>query len=1646
MKTLIIALLFFVNQIVIGQTLSVITSSATASVTENNVSAITVTATDDDPAEVLVYSISGGIDATMFSIDANFGVLTFNTPPNFENPTDNNTDNEYELSVQVIGNDFLAATQNILITVTNLNESPTDIALSATSINENVAANAPVGTFTTTDVDASNTFTYTLVSGTGDTDNATFSIVGNTLHIVNSPNYEVDNSFSIRIRSTDQGSLWFEKTFVITVTNLNESPTDIALSATSINENVPANAPVGTFTTTDVDAANTFTYTLVSGTGDTDNATFSIVGNTLHIVNSPNYEVDNSFSIRIRSTDQGSLPFEKAFTIIINDVNEAPTNLTISKSSINENVPANSLIGVFSTTDVDAGSTFIYALASGAGNADNAFVSINDNDLYINDSPNFESKDTFNIRIRTTDQGGIWFEKAFIITINDVNDKPTNILLSATTINENVSANASVGTLSSTDPDAGNTFTYSIVSGAGGTDNASFTVAGSTLRIVASPDFETQSSYNIRIRTTDQDSAFYEEAFSITIFDLNEAPIANNVSISGNTTVCKTLTGSYTYSDPENNPQSVSTFKWYWASTLSGAKTVISGAVSSTYTLTTNEYNKYIFFEVTPKASDGVAVGTPVISAASTIVTDLLPTVAIYSSSPSFCDGKSVNLTFTFAKGTPPFNLTYTNGTQNYFITSNETNHYVTITKGGTYKGVTLTDNLNCPVTNLPSTVSVTLNPLPVVKISGLNTAYNVNNSPVVMTGTPIGGAFSGNGVVPASKTFHPSIAGVDGSPHAIVYQYTTPSTGCSNTDTVKVTIKDANAFIDGFRSQNKYCNFDAPFIISGANNVAAVGSFSITGGVGIVDNHNNTATITPVTLGQGTFTVTYTYTNASVQLSVTRTFSVETLVDANIINLSESVYCSNVPNIKLTGTYNSGITKKGIFSGNGIVKTSDSLFYFKPSEATAGTSFVRYSYTTNYGCKTADSVQVTVATKPASLFEVSNKCWNNDITVYNNQSSPVGSITNSYWNFGDYQATEIDNNSTLTNPTHKYLSPGNKTVKLVSVTNMGCRDTVLNTFYLGSIPSLDFTWNTECFNYETPVNFTSSVSSIDAIGTYSWEISGSAINTVNYVTPNCMHSFGSAGDFRVKLLIKTIANCENSIQKQIRLKPTFSLKDGSYSNDFENGKDFWFENENTSNKWMFGLPSGTTIKSTYSGVNSFYTSLGGPSNQQLIVSSPCFNFTQTGKPFIEMWINSNNPKDTEGAVLQYQLENTTNWHTLGSLASGINWYNSNSIASSPGNQSFGWSGATNGWIPTRHSLDELIGNNNVRFQVVYATNASVTGRDGFAFDNVFIGQRNKTIMLEHFANNSSTESNLSNSKVSELLGQAPSDIVSLQYHTSFPGVDSLNSNNKSDPSARVLYYGVENIPTGYLNGGAEAKYVYDFSSTTPNISDINFLAMRDAEYKLNITVENVNSVISGSVKIEALKNISQRQTMVYIAIAEDIAIQSGANQIMYFNVLKKFLPTAAGTPLNIALAQDQSVTFPFSWASSKIYNFDRLWVIAFIQDELTREIYQVASSNPQYYTAILPFQSKTSNDFIDMKVYPNPASDLLFVSFDKELAAESVVQLIDNYGRMVKNTKVFAHISALEMSISDLPEGIYFVRLIQKGAYSRAAKVLVMH
>jgi hypothetical protein len=552
--------------------------------------------TDPDTVSTFTNTLvpgTGSDDNGAFQIVAN--ELRTNTPLDFE------TKSSYAIRVRTTDQGGLSFERTFVIAVTDIHEAPTALSLSSTEVAENVATGTGIGTFASTDPDAANTFTYSLVSGTGSTDNGSFTIVGNELRTNTTLDFETKSSYSIRVRTADQTGLSFERQFTISVADVNEVVTALSLSSTGVAENVAGGSVIGAFSSTDPDAGNSFLYDFVTGTGATDNEAFTIVGNELRTNVPLDLEAKSSYSIRVRTTDQGGLTFEQTFTITVTNVNETPTALLLSTNTIAENVATGTGIGVFTTTDPDAANTFSYSLVSGTGSTDNASFTIVGNGLRTNAALNFETKSSFSIRVRTTDQGGLSFEQAFTITVTNVNESPTALNLSSTNIAENVATGTSIGTLASADPDTGNTFTYSLVSGTGATDNASFTIVSNELRTNTTLDFETKASYSIRVRTTDQGGLSFEQTFTITVTNVNETPTA--LLLSTNTIAENVATGTGIGVFTTTDPDAANTFSY---SLVSGT----GSTDNASFTIVSNELRTNTPLDFETKSSYSIRVRT----------------------------------------------------------------------------------------------------------------------------------------------------------------------------------------------------------------------------------------------------------------------------------------------------------------------------------------------------------------------------------------------------------------------------------------------------------------------------------------------------------------------------------------------------------------------------------------------------------------------------------------------------------------------------------------------------------------------------------------------------------------------------------------------------------------------------------------------------------------------------------------------------------------------------------------------------------------------------------------------------------------------------------------------------------------------------
>jgi hypothetical protein len=228
-----------------------------------------------------------------------------------------------------------AGGQDVFLAKYTVNHGPTDISLSNSSVAEGLPAGTTAGTLSSTDADLpDDTHTYSLASGSGDADNASFTITGNQLQTNAVFDYEAKNSYSIRVRTTDAGGLWYEGTFTIAVTYVpsatvafreasgsalessGDVPLELRLSlAQPVTVTVPISVVSGTATPgTDFELPTTVTFA-----ANTDTATLWV-----HLYNDASYESARTVVIALGSPTNAVLGSPATFTLTIQDDDPPP--------------------------------------------------------------------------------------------------------------------------------------------------------------------------------------------------------------------------------------------------------------------------------------------------------------------------------------------------------------------------------------------------------------------------------------------------------------------------------------------------------------------------------------------------------------------------------------------------------------------------------------------------------------------------------------------------------------------------------------------------------------------------------------------------------------------------------------------------------------------------------------------------------------------------------------------------------------------------------------------------------------------------------------------------------------------------------------------------------------------------------------------------------------------------------------------------------------------------------------------------------------------------------------------------------------------------------------------------------------------------
>ena len=503
-----------------------------------------VDATDPDDRN-LTYSLIG-TDARHFDIATSTGQILTKSELDYES-----SKKSYTVIVQVTdGRDVEGAADSVIddtievtINILDVNEAPEITGHSSRDWPENVTGT--IATYTAVDPESA-TITWS-VDGA---DKSHFGITeGGALSINTVADYEDpvdvgrDNAYQIVVlATTDDGGAIGRHDVTVNVTNVNEAPVVTGVSAVDYPEN--STSTVENYRATDPDGATT---TFSWSTSGTHGSAFNVEDGVLTFKSPPDYENQQSYTVRVQANDGGTTGHFD-ITVNITNVEEAGT-VTLSKSQPRVESPLNATlrdpdgsVSEVTWTWESATSTDSWATISGATSTsytpDEADVG-----KFIRATASYTDPEGSGKLASGTSANQV-LEKLVINVAPEYRSSETR------EVPENSQPNSEIGSPLTANDDNNDDLTYEL----GGTDASSFDIATSTGQLLTKDqlDHEDKPTYTVTVTATDPSNEEATVTVTIKVTDVDEPPefTSGPTSVSYPETDTGTV-ATYTAIDPE---------------------------------------------------------------------------------------------------------------------------------------------------------------------------------------------------------------------------------------------------------------------------------------------------------------------------------------------------------------------------------------------------------------------------------------------------------------------------------------------------------------------------------------------------------------------------------------------------------------------------------------------------------------------------------------------------------------------------------------------------------------------------------------------------------------------------------------------------------------------------------------------------------------------------------------------------------------------------------------------------------------------------------------------------------------------------------------------------------------------------------------
>jgi len=530
-----------------------------------------------------------------------------------------------------------------------------------------------------------------------------------------------------------------------------------------------------------------------------------------------------------------------------------------------------------------------------------------------------------------------------------------------------------------------------------------------------------------------------------------------------------------------------------------------------------------------------------------------------------------------------------------------------------------LTSTGPCPVQK--DTLTLVVNASPLVNASADQTLCS-NNAIINLNGAVSGGASTGiwsslgtGSFNPNSTTLNasyiPSPAEISAGSVELVLTSTNNANCNVATDTMEV-IFTGSAIVTASVDTIIVCSNNPTVNLSGTVSGSSTTGKWVTGGTGIYTPNNSSliATYSPNTIEINSGQI-WMYLESTqngnclpVRDSILIIFTASPTVDAG----ANQIICSNNTSVDLAGLVG-GATTTGIWSnGAGTYSTNsaDLNATYNPSvsEVNNGSVVLTLTTTNNGTCNAlSDVFQINFVAPPFANFNGIDVCLGN-LTSFTDFSLPgYGTISTWEWNFDDGNTASVQNTSNL------YSSPGVYTVELITMTNIGCSDTVTKQVEVFAKPIASFTYDASCPNNQVIISFTDNSTSTDVIDYWYYDFGGQGTTA----TQNPTQLFTANGDYTITHIVETVNGCKDTVTQVINIP---AIPEAGFYYNSSNGANvgaiFNFidtSNYATSYMWTFGNSNTSMLENPS---NTYFANGNYQVTQFVYGALGCYDSTST--------------------------------------------------------------------------------------------------------------------------------------------------------------------------------------------------------------------------------------------------------------------------------------------------------------------------------------------------------------------------------------------------------------------------------------------------